>query len=917
MPTSIRVLSRMRIAAALFACLCAVGSARAQLPALPPGAERVLQGQQAGQQNVDTVRPSIQIYQPVAPEQAGRAPPSRLELLYSTRASRPLVQFGYDVLGVPTPVSTAQVGAVQDDYVLGAGDEIIVVLRGQQNETYRQQVDRNGQIILPKLNPTPAAGRSFGDFRADLERQIAQTYISTNAFVSLGQVRQISVLVTGEVRAPGTRILSALSTPLDALLISGGVAKTGSLRNIQLIRGGRTTSIDFYALLTQGNFPSLGLQNGDRIYVPPLQATVAVAGYVRRPGIYELRPGETSLGPDALVSLAGGVEIAGGYRLSKLRLEPNGATQLVALAGGEALANGEILFVDAGLDVSIGHVHLGGAVRLKGDYPRATTPSLSRLVRNIGDVTPEAFTLFAVLLRRDQMLNTRMLVPFSLARVLSGATDISLQDNDFVYVFTRTEIRALADAASRAVVPASPTAAALGTTEGPQRQESQTLSVPAFSPRTPAIPGAPQGAGAVPGGAIANRPENAGDPRLETAQRELTAGTAAIAQAAGTNGQANGPKDILDTIALKPEYRVAIADAARLLGVTTEVLVRAASDHLLWVLDEVRDPGAYLAAGGATLNEAISVAGGALNQADLSFVEVTSTSVDALAGTSQTNRTGYKGNVVDFEKVSLRALDVVRLRPIFSERDQGQVSITGQVRYPGNFDITRSERLSSLLERAGSLTAEAYPYGAIFTRRQAAIKEREANLRGAREIESQITAPSAGFSTTTDQSAGDRLVLLSALAQQLRDAPVLGRIAVTADPAILRVRPELDILLESGDTLYIPKRPATVTVSGEVLNSGSFQYENGLRVRDYVNRAGGTTQGADEERMFLVLPDGSAHPVRESWLAYNNTAPIPPGSTIIVPRDLQPFNLNQFLKDATQIVSQVAVTAASIAVIGR
>jgi protein involved in polysaccharide export with SLBB domain len=359
-----------------------------------------------------------------------------------------------------------------------------------------------------------------------------------------------------------------------------------------------------------------------------------------------------------------------------------------------------------------------------------------------------------------------------------------------------------------------------------------------------------------------------------------------------------------------------VRNAAQELGVTTDMLVRMATDHLIWVLDQVKEPGVYLAAGTPTLEDMIQIAGGPLDRADLSFVEVTSTSVDVLAGASRTSRTGYKGTPDDFRKVSLRALDVIRLRPVYSDRDQGQVQVAGQVRFPGSFDITRAERLSSLLERAGGVTEESYPYGAVFTRRAAAVAEREANLRAARELESQAATPAA-FSLSTEPDTGQRTQLVNTLAQQLRGAPVLGRIVVTADPAILRVKPEFDILLEPGDALYIPKRPSTVTVSGEVLNNGTFQYESGLTVREYLERAGGTTKGADEGRTFVVLPDGTARTVAENWLTFSNTTLIPPGSTIIVPRDLQPFSFGPFVRDVTQIVSQLAITAASLVVINR
>jgi protein involved in polysaccharide export with SLBB domain len=405
------------------------------------------------------------------------------------------------------------------------------------------------------------------------------------------------------------------------------------------------------------------------------------------------------------------------------------------------------------------------------------------------------------------------------------------------------------------------------------------------------------------------------DLRLQAAQQQLTAGTNAIAQAAQLSQQnALSALSLTSGAAQLPQLSVE-AIAARL-NVSVQALVRVAGDHLVWVLETVRDPGTYIAAEGTTLADMIQTAGGLLRQADLTSIEVTSTQIDAQNGTSRTARTSYRGQTGDFQRVSLQPMDVIRLRSVFTDRENGQVSVSGQVRYPGAFNITRGERLSSLLERAGGLTDQAYPYGAVFTRERAAVAEREGNIRQARSIDAQLATLA-----TTPQAANaanrDTLTFLTSLGQQVRNEPVLGRITITADLAVLRSRPELDVVLEPGDTLYIPVRPATVTVTGEVLNTGSFQFENGLQLADYLSRAGGITQSADRRRTFIVLPDGTAQPVQSGWFSYSNVSLIPPGSTIIVPRDLSPFDLGLFLRDATQITSQLAVTAASVAVIGR
>ena len=242
--------------------------------------------------------------------------------------------------------------------------------------------------------------------------------------------------------------------------------------------------------------------------------------------------------------------------------------------------------------------------------------------------------------------------------------------------------------------------------------------------------------------------------------------------------------------------------------------------------------------------------------------------------------------------MSLKPFDSVRLRPVFSDRNGETITILGQVRYPGTFDITRGERLSSVLARAGGLTDEAYPFGAVFTRQSAAIAESDGNQRTARLLEDNI-ATAATLPSTLVNSAG--LSYVEQIAQALRTLPALGRVSVTADPVVLATKPEMDVLMETGDTLYIPKRPSSITVTGEVLSSGAFAYKPGLTVADYIQLAGGENGAADNGLVFVVLPDGTSRPEGDSWWSFGQGREIPPGSMVVVPRDPTPFNWMEFL----------------------
>ncbi|HEY0837236.1 MAG TPA: SLBB domain-containing protein, partial [Azospirillum sp.] len=261
---------------------------------------------------------------------------------------------------------------------------------------------------------------------------------------------------------------------------------------------------------------------------------------------------------------------------------------------------------------------------------------------------------------------------------------------------------------------------------------------------------------------------------------------------------------------------------------------------------------------------------------------------------------------------AVAAGDALRVNPAFATLETRAVAILGEVRRPGHYDVLRGETLSSLIARAGGLTEEAYPAGAHFTRESERRREKERYQQAARELDNGIVL----LLQKGDPIRQEEVALARQLAAQLRGIDPPGRIVVEADPAVLRQRPELDVLLESDDRILIPKRPLTVAVAGEVMAPAALQFQPGKTAADYLREAGGPTRGADDGRAFLVLPDGRAQPLSIS--SWNHTvASVPPGSTIVVPRDPKPFDTLEFTKNLGGILGSLAITAASISVIGR
>ncbi len=352
---------------------------------------------------------------------------------------------------------------------------------------------------------------------------------------------------------------------------------------------------------------------------------------------------------------------------------------------------------------------------------------------------------------------------------------------------------------------------------------------------------------------------------------------------------------------------------ANRMGVTPTAITNLASDYLVWVNGEVLNPGPLLAASGANLAGVIDAAGGLSRQADLSGVTVTSTQIDPERGLSHTLRNTYAKRDQDFASIQIRPFDAVSVRAVFSDRIGENITISGQVRYPGTYEFTRDERLSSVIARAGGLTDEAYAYGAVFTRQSAAAAEAQANQREAMMLNDEIAT--AASQPAVAGVPPPNLTPLQAMVTTLQHQPTLGRISIAIDPSILLAHPDRDPLLESGDALYIPKRPSTVAVNGEVLNAGAFAWRPSTSLDDYMDMAGGETDAAEDSMVFVVMPDGTAVPSHTSWWSFGGASRIPPGATIVVPRDPQPFNLTTFLVVYTDILSKVAITAASLAVI--
>lgn len=220
---------------------------------------------------------------------------TEFEVFADDEAGRPLSVYGRKIFDqAPRNFAPLDNIPVPADYVLGAGDELLIRVWGKIDLDTRLVVDRNGQIFVPKVGTLTVAGLRYDQLQAFIQSAIAQLYKDFDVSVTLGRLRSIQILVVGSARQPGTFTVSSMSTLADALFVCGGPSATGSMRHILLRRDGHdVVDFDIYDLLRRGDKShDVQLLSGDVVYIPPAGPQVAVIGSVSEPGIYELKGDE-------------------------------------------------------------------------------------------------------------------------------------------------------------------------------------------------------------------------------------------------------------------------------------------------------------------------------------------------------------------------------------------------------------------------------------------------------------------------------------------------------------------------------------------------------------------------------------------------------------------------------------------------
>ena len=802
-----------------------------------------------------------------APVQSANAASNEQE--FSTiESQKKLVAFGYDVFAnAPSTFNPISNIAIPEGYIIGVGDQISLQMFGKESNQYILDVSREGQIIIPDLGPYQVVGLSFAEMKRYLVSQIKERIIGVDAVVSLSQLRSIRVFVLGDAYKPGPYTISSLSSITHALFTAGGVSDIGSLRNIQLKRSGKLIqTFDLYDLLINGDSSKdVLLQSGDVVFIAPKGRTVSVAGEVRRPAIYELANNNT-IGD--VLNMAGGV-LPNAYKnaITIERFEQSLRTVLnLDLTDNNSAAlmakDGDYINVMEKSQMYSDSVTIVGAVTRPGKYQWQQGIKVSDLIKDIDtSVLKHADLTYSLIVREIDLARNIAVHQFSIAKALTNVNsndNIVLQPRDKVVVFSKVE---------------------------KSSEELVNLDSLAFTEKD----------------LFAKEKQLAKEKNNDNAFWQKYGAEEAFKLS--VNDISSN-----ESVSIREQ---SIFSRQRLLSAINQQLLRQSASgtplQLVEIDGQVKFPGTYPLTVNSRVSDLVIAAGGVTESAYLTRIDVTRNSVESLEAKKENIQLNLAEALNQNEQANilLASKDRLHIHQIPSWSQNHVIELRGEFVFPGKYTIQRGDTLSSIIKRAGGFTDYAYIDGSIFTREKLKQLEQENITKLTENLRVEFASK-----TLTEDNGGSYAESQQLLNDLTKTTPI-GRLVIQLDQVISDN--DYDVLLESGDVLYVPGWKNSVNVIGQVQVTSSHIYEPKLNAQDYIKRSGGMKKRADDDRVYIIAANGSVTMLaEESWFSEGANYTMRPGDTVVVPLDSD-YSTNLSLWTAvTQIIYNSAVAVAAV-----
>jgi protein involved in polysaccharide export with SLBB domain len=377
-----------------------------------------------------------------------------------------------------------------------------------------------------------------------------------------------------------------------------------------------------------------------------------------------------------------------------------------------------------------------------------------------------------------------------------------------------------------------------------------------------------------------------------------------------------------DDLDLKPDDNITVYSQSELAQIPT-----------VSIDGQVRKPGKYPLVPGMTARELIYTAGGLLDNASRDRAELLRTEIADGSVAHYTHMDLDLRQVLDVTQsydVALKPSDEVLVQEASNWHRPWHVVLEGQVNRPGPYPIREGERLATVLRDCGGFRPEAYPRAAVFVRKSVQkIQQDLLDQARTRLQQDMVRLALLPHQAGQGDTSSETLAAIREILTQSQNTQATGRVVVKINSLeSLESSPE-NIVLENEDRLVIPIQPAAVQVLGEVYNPNAIVYQRELRVQDYLQKAGGATEGGDTDHIYVIKADGSVltdEGVRQN--EKNRLFPLlpsiggglmeqylEPGDTVYVPERLIYISSLQYAKDMTSVVANSALGLATLGIL--
>ena len=764
--------------------------------------------------------------------------------------------YGYQIFqGDPEAFQTSTFGAVDPNYNIGPGDQIIVMLWGESQFRQEFNVDRGGYIFVPEVGQIFVNGLNLEDLEKKLFQTLSKVYSTLNPDIgkpttfmdiSLGNLRPLRIIVLGEVSQPGAYSVSPSTSLSSSLYYFRGPTTLGSLRDIRLLRNNKLIgSIDFYDYLLLGKAPNdLRLQLDDIVFIPPRGKTVTIYGEINRPAIYELADNE---GFKELINIAGGLPVTTYMErgqidriispedrkelgMDRILIDFN-LSKILNSKENYPLQDGDRVNLFSILDLRENIVSISGAVVRPGTYEFGLGLTIRDLILRADSLVGDSYLDRAEIIRVNSDLTERLL-KINLKKVMSNEKDhnLMLKPMDRVRIYSSSEM-------------ISPHFVSItGYVQRPGRynlRDNMNLYDLIFM-----------------GGGMADEEwldqaymERADLIRLDS--DNITSRVIPFNLENIINGS-----NIIDE-----KWKLEDGDIIRIYSKTMFNVAKKIS-----IDGSVNNPGEYTLKSNMTIKDLILEAGGISENVYSYKIEISridpknknknhyskiinlKMSDDfAISYINNQSIIDPKENNLKRKGFKLEPYDRISIRPDPNFSMQKVVEIVGEVNYPGKYSITNpDEKVSDIIKRSGGLRDEAYPMASVLIRNQDTIR--------------------VSFSKIVNNN---------------------------------RSKDNFNVL--DGDKIVINSRTNIVYMIGELHTPGNYKFYPGKSLRSYISLAGGLTVDAEKKGIWITYPDGTSRQMKK----YLPSPKVYDGSVINVTKkaDTEPLDKTEFAKEIASIIA--------------